>query len=426
MKTLYNKLWTVLVLLVLSSQVCSAPFYSFDPRSLAMGGTGVASGDLTNASFHNPALLAAAQDSDDFSFTLSGGARAGDPNDLVDKFDTISTSIDSLNSLITQYESSLSVFNNSKTTDNFTTLQTDANAVIAQAKQVINNDLPSINGGVLEFLIGGGTNIAIPSKKFGIAVFAEGKIGGGIVPNFSSQDQTSITNDIITPLESLDFNATNTSIAQPTYTSEIRVIASAISEVGLTLARKFDFANGIAIGISPKIIKVTTFDGFVNVNNADNIDDKMDDFKKSHTSANVDLGLLKIFDSGWRFGLTIKNLIPEEFDTTRGRQIKFSPQARAGIAYNGSWAKFAVDMDLTENNPLGSESGTEFIAIGTELDLKLLQLRLGYRDNLSEKSDADEGIFSVGVGIYLGFHLDAAVAGNSDDIAGSVQVGLTF
>ena len=136
MKTLYNKLWTVLVLLVLSSQVCSAPFYSFDPRSLAMGGTGVASGDLTNASFHNPALLAAAQDSDDFSFTLSGGARAGDPNDLVDKFDTISTSIDSLNSLITQYESSLSVFNNSKTTDNFTTLQTDANAVIAQAKQV--------------------------------------------------------------------------------------------------------------------------------------------------------------------------------------------------------------------------------------------------------------------------------------------------
>ncbi|MBT7408202.1 MAG: conjugal transfer protein TraF, partial [Methylococcales bacterium] len=366
-------------------------------------------------------------DADDFSFTVSGGARAGDPNDLVDKFDTISTSIDSLDSLIATYESSLATFNASQTSSNLTTVQNDANAVITQAKQVVNNDLPAINGGVLEFLIGAGANIAIPSKKFGMAVFADGRTGGGIVPVFSSQDQTTINNDIITPLETfVNSGGTAPTVAKPTYTSEIRVIASAISEVGLTLARKFDFANGIAIGISPKIIKVTTFDGFVNVNNADNIDDKIDDFKKSHTSANVDLGLLKIFDSGWRFGLTIKNLIPEEFDTTRGRQIKFSPQARAGIAYNGSWAKFAVDMDLTENNPLGSESGTEFIAIGTELDLKLLQLRLGYRDNLSEKSDADEGIFSVGVGIYLGFHLDAAVAGNSDDIAGSVQVGLTF
>ncbi|NOY62741.1 MAG: conjugal transfer protein TraF, partial [Gammaproteobacteria bacterium] len=40
--------------------VSAAPFISMDPRSLGMGGTGVASGNSANASFVNPALLATA------------------------------------------------------------------------------------------------------------------------------------------------------------------------------------------------------------------------------------------------------------------------------------------------------------------------------------------------------------------------------
>ncbi|HFC54222.1 MAG TPA: hypothetical protein ENJ43_07285, partial [Gammaproteobacteria bacterium] len=41
-----------------SNIALAAPFGTFDPRSLAMGGTGVASGTGANASFYNPALLA--------------------------------------------------------------------------------------------------------------------------------------------------------------------------------------------------------------------------------------------------------------------------------------------------------------------------------------------------------------------------------
>ena len=45
----------------------AAAFGTFDPRSMAMGGAGVASGTSANANFFNPALLAAARTDEDFS-----------------------------------------------------------------------------------------------------------------------------------------------------------------------------------------------------------------------------------------------------------------------------------------------------------------------------------------------------------------------
>jgi hypothetical protein len=52
------------------------PFGLFDPRSIAMGGTGVSSGTGGNASYFNPALLAAAKPKDRFAFEMMFAARA--------------------------------------------------------------------------------------------------------------------------------------------------------------------------------------------------------------------------------------------------------------------------------------------------------------------------------------------------------------
>ena len=62
-----NKLYwnCAFVLLMLSERAGAMPFGVFDPRSLAMGGTGVASADANNAVFHNPALLAQYQYDED-------------------------------------------------------------------------------------------------------------------------------------------------------------------------------------------------------------------------------------------------------------------------------------------------------------------------------------------------------------------------
>ncbi|MFU8838515.1 MAG: plasmid transfer protein, partial [Thiohalomonadaceae bacterium] len=63
----------------------AAPFNSYDPRSMAMGGAGVAVGNAGTASMFNPALLAASHDKDRFAILIPvAGARAFDPDDFSD------------------------------------------------------------------------------------------------------------------------------------------------------------------------------------------------------------------------------------------------------------------------------------------------------------------------------------------------------
>ena len=70
--------------LLVTHQALAVPFSSFDPRSFAMGGAGVAAGTSANAVFFNPALLAAATQDDDFSFELLAGGRAAGPDEFID------------------------------------------------------------------------------------------------------------------------------------------------------------------------------------------------------------------------------------------------------------------------------------------------------------------------------------------------------
>lgn len=83
-------------------------FGIFDPRSVAMGGTGVASGTAGNASYFNPALLAAPSPNDKFAIEIPiVAARAADPNKLRDDVDNLKTSGDTLSNAINQFNAVL-------------------------------------------------------------------------------------------------------------------------------------------------------------------------------------------------------------------------------------------------------------------------------------------------------------------------------
>lgn len=64
-------------------------FLSFDPRSMAMGGAGVASARSYNATIFNPALLVSSQSSDDWKFYFRPylGARLLDRDNFLDALD---------------------------------------------------------------------------------------------------------------------------------------------------------------------------------------------------------------------------------------------------------------------------------------------------------------------------------------------------
>jgi hypothetical protein len=67
-----------------------------------------------------------------------------------------------------------------------------------------------------------------------------------------------------------------------------------------------------------------------------------------------------------------------------------------------------------ENDPVAFEKPTQYASIGAELDVyDTLQLRLGYRTNLSV---SDSAVASVGLGFSpFGVHLDIAAMANPSD-----------
>jgi hypothetical protein len=89
-------------------------------------------------------------------------------------------------------------------------------------------------------------------------------------------------------------------------------------------------------------------------------------------------------------------------------------QLRGGISHTTDSTVVAFDIDLMENAPLAFEEPTKYAAIGVELDLNnTLQLRLGYRKNLSV---SDSAVASVGLGFSsFGIHLDIAAMANPND-----------
>ncbi|MFL0805673.1 MAG: conjugal transfer protein TraF [Oceanobacter sp.] len=231
----------------------------------------------------------------------------------------------------------------------------------------------------------------------------------------------------------------------PELNSELEVLAVAVSDVSLSFSREFAFGERkVALGITPKLQKITTFHYVTEADNDDGIDrDEIEDQAEHFTQANLDIGASFRLGSTnkWVVGVVGKNLIGKEFETkdvpvrggpdglmASGQTITLDPQWRAGVAFNGDITTLALDVDLVENDPIAFEAPTQYAALGAEVDAwDFLQLRMGYRTNMSV---ADSDVVSVGLGLSFGAHLDLALLANPNDIkkeAGfAAELGFNF
>lgn len=401
----------------------AASFGTFDPRSLAMGGTGVSSAISTNAAYYNPALLSVPEEDDDFSLIAPTiGIRAYDPDDLLDSFEAYQDG---------QYETT---FNNSL--DNFDlnpSTTTAGNA--ASAGQQLLSGLNSLSNKGLDFEVHGGVNLAIPGKSLGFAVHANVRGMGGLVLDITAADTaaiqgyidvlTDLSNGIVPGASSIYTGGLTGTFTDPTFTSTASLLGAAIMEGGLSLSHEFDSLGGVAIGITPKVVQVTTFDYKVGVESADTDSEAG---KLEYEDSNFDVGIAKRLGESWKVGLVTKNAVSKEYKTVLGNTIELKPQSRIGVSHHTNWTIIAMDLDITENTGIGlTGEKTQYAALGMELDLSLVQIRMGYRHNLSAEAGREAGIASAGVGLYLvGFHVDAGVAGNDDELEAAVQLGFQF
>lgn len=437
--------WLVAVLaLYLNNTAHALPFMSLDPASMAMGGTGVGIARPGTAAFFNPALLSVTRDEDDFALELPIiGARVFDPADLEDQIDRAQTAVDQLDISIQAVES------NPTASGNFSAVATNTTN--------LNRTLQNMDNQPLEGELGVGMAVGIPSKKFAFGLFFN--VGAIIqfVSHYADANDLNalsadaqIIEDCRTNSATCQSNASNLtlitvdSVTNPTTanvlfdpntdldsTADLRGLY--IGEVGIAVAKDF---GEYSIGITPKYVRVDTYDYRAAIDDADSSDADADDYKKSYKTFNLDVGIARTRER-WRFGAAIKDVLTKEFETAqkdrlpgdayaaRGGAITMKPRLRIGTSYDVDWAVFAADFDVTQNDSVGSGGDSQLLALGAEFDAwRVLQLRLGYRADLE---NSERSVPSAGLGLSIfGVHLDAAVAANSNEIGAALQFGLRF
>jgi hypothetical protein len=356
---------------LLAGNAVAAPFGAFDARSAGMGHVGVAAGTLSNAAFYNPALLAVQRADDDLAFIATAGARVADAENLIDDVDAF---------------------------------QAAYNAGDPDAAQAA---LTRASGKAMFAQGDGGLALALAGDRNAGAFSVQSHVGAAIAVTDPTPSGT--------PED-----------------SELNFVGVEIQEVGLSLAHRFDIADGMAIGLTPKYVRVSTYSYSeplvtASTDPVDLIDSRN---QMESDTVNLDAGIVFGHANGWRAGLVGRNLIEKEFAMVNGGTIKLSPQARAGLAYVSGWGTVAADLDLIENEPVSFEGKTQMAAVGVELNaFDLLQVRAGFQRNLAADATEDQDTYSAGVGFSpFGLHVDVAAMtnGNENDLGVYAEVGLRF
>jgi len=507
-----------------SLQVTAQPFAPTDARGMAMGGTGVASSKTVHSVQYNPSLLSGGHESDDFGLLLPQlGGYVADEDEFIDSADAFAdadyagdftVAFDDIQGSFTGVTDAFAAVNaaiDAEDSGALTIANADLAADVAElslgttnlqgATASLNGGLASLSGKPLRGGVGGGLGIAIPSKKFSVAISANNSTSFSGHLNVSQSDMSTLTNytnalaaytselsafstassDATTTLDALkveeakgigadpdelvrlanQLDADQTALASAkdnlegfdyggagtpaddgdqviftngeldpaaneiTLTSEINIVAIAISEVALSISREFTIADRqVAIGITPKLQRIDAYNYKVQVEEETETSD-ISELGVEDNGFNLDIGASTKFGFEERgtFGLVIKNLISKDVQTTDGNAlttddlvVSIAPQVRAGVAYSAwGWVNLAADLDLTENEPVAFEDPTQFASLGAEVDLlNFLQLRAGYRTNLASSG---QNVVSGGLGIspFSLFHMDLGVYANASD-----------
>jgi F plasmid transfer operon, TraF, protein len=375
-----NKLLLGAIVVTAMGSAEAAPFSFLDARSVAMGNVSVATGNIAIAGLSNPAMLILNENDDAFALLLPAlGAQAIDNDgvsDLIDEFQVLDEQ-----------------FSANPTPET-------ANAMIA-----LLNDL---EGDV--FLLNADANAALAyaGENWAFAGTFRGHIRALAVT------------------ENVDTNFDINTLTGPN--ADFSGVGVLTRELGFSVATKFNILGmDLAVGVTPKTVSVDSIDITYKVDSV-NEEDIIDERQSLGSYSSLDAGVaLQVTDS-ITLGLAAKDLLSESMTTANGTTFNFDTQVRAGVAYHNDWFTVAADMDLTEQEPLFTESPSQMLAAGMEFNvLDYLQLRAGYQTNIASGSD-DPAMYSAGIGLWLGFHLDVAVMlGENDSSAGAmVQTGFRF
>ena len=382
-----------MVALFVLPQVANSIPFTFEARSLGMGGVATATANLATAAWANPAMLTNQRPDDDFSLLIGIGAFLRDNDDLL-------TDIDDFQAADDRLQAAKAANNPQEILD----ASTDMLAIVQ-----------SIDGKNMAADVSGLVAMGIAFDSFAMAIsIRSDAIGAGTVTDLS-QNLTEVDDE----------------------TKNILNIEGVLAtEFALSFAKDFQVADRkLSVGIKPKLVDLQAITFSEPIKTVDGIDSLTDQSNKSDlgTFTTVDLGFAYDVSESFRLGLNIRNLITDEFDLG-DTILNFDTEARLGLAYHNRLLTVAVDYDLRENKPLLANPAfddlkTQYLAAGAEFNaFDFMQLRVGARKNVASgvPDSAKDTAISAGIGFWLGFNLDIAATFTDNSVGGFLQTGFRF
>ena len=422
-------------LLSLSFELFAGYRTYLDPRSMAMGGSGVASATKFNASYHNPALIAfnRGDKPDKIYISASQGLREIHTGD---------------------FEKKLDAFQDSRITNDF------VDAVIEESDEVILELGEEFRERLRELNL-------VSYRKDELSSFSLLADTRPITVNFYARsdyrEMTVIRNrdektlaDVLEKAADPDRSATDAQISSK-LDSSVDDTSFKITEFGATVATTnvIDYNIPISWGFTPKLIQLNASHHSRKVNGYDLNNRPEKRVSEDFLEWNLDIGFAALLtdaylrdvlgldgwwlEGEWVVGLVGMNLFPTDFTPffpPRDR-VQYPGQKRAiqalyqfGLAHYREDYMITMDIDLTENEVYDFEGLTRFVSFGTEYFWRDdFHLRAGIRLNAAQSTGAgqDKALLTGGF-IYQthGFSIEASAVVNDVEKGGTVGFGLAF
>jgi hypothetical protein len=341
--------------LLIPTQAMALEFVTVGPRSMGMGGAGVAVTTDALATYWNPAGLAMTQTVD---VRIQGGGqvidRLGIANSVHDleKFDTTDTSA-----------------------SNQAKAQDIANRINKPGATV------SINGSAGLYIKG-----HLGEHAFGINI-SDVATGGGFVS---------------TPA-GVTINGSTVSL-----TGTMALRALEVRQAAFSYAYAFS-DKMFSIGVTGKFLQGAAYSGSTLLTGGTDVS-ITDNFGKPtiSTAFGIDVGAIYRPSSWLRFGLVAKDINQPTFDGPGGEELKLGPQVRGGVAINPySSLTLTADVDATSNKTFVPGVKSQVLSLGAEQTIfsEFLSFRLGAFKNMKDAGTPFTPTAGLGLRLFA-FRMD--------------------
>ncbi|MDV2080330.1 conjugal transfer protein TraF [Marinobacter xestospongiae] len=398
--------------LMVTTHTLAAPSPVAGARATAMAGTGVAVAQPAAANLTNPAMMASRYHArgDEIDLILpSFTVQLADDEDVVGQIDRVQDTIDRLENSARQQQ-------------------------IPQAQAAakdLDNQLRALDRDTARLDAGLAFSLAVPSPELSVGVFSRASVRFTARGDISDEDLALLQLVEDDPLAA----AAAISISDD-LRSRGRTLAASIAEVGVAFARSIRLAEDhhLALGVTPKWVRLETFEYDVRVDEFDEDDFDRDENRTDDSQLNLDLGAAYTFGERqqWNAGLAIRNLVPMDLQSRDGLTFDVDPKVTAGLAHRGVYHVVTAELDLTEQPGFGFSDDQRWLALGAEFDVAMLaQVRLGLRHNLAGE-DQHRGVeedsqLTLGLGLSpFGARLDIAAVLSDTEQGGAIELGWRF